>query len=365
MDAEGHVMADEHDEWLDKDAAERLLRGEPVVPVGARARGDALRLARALDAARATGRPSGGELPGEERALAAFRQAARAGSADRTAGRDTAAQTARSGALPSVRIGSAPAEPPRRPRWSRPVRFGLVVSLAGCALGGVAVATGTGILAGPFAGRSAPAPAASVSAAGSPEPLVTGRPADDPSASLRPTPPDEPAPPSIPPERRQPGPSQQAGDPPGPTDRPDADDDGTDGGGRTDGGGDEDAPDDSTEREEHEDGWGQGSSENWYEKSLKACKALHGGTLDGRDRRRLRELAKGENDLERFCSRLLGGAGDGGDHGGGDGDPGPGGPGGPGGNEGGSLPPVSFLSMPPGDAGSLVGPPCAGLAKTC
>ncbi|NEA07882.1 hypothetical protein G3I27_06680, partial [Streptomyces sp. SID10692] len=47
MDAEGHVMADEHYEWLDKDAAEKLLRGEPVVPVGDGARTDAFRLAEA------------------------------------------------------------------------------------------------------------------------------------------------------------------------------------------------------------------------------------------------------------------------------------------------------------------------------
>ncbi|SCE03491.1 hypothetical protein GA0115253_1027615, partial [Streptomyces sp. Termitarium-T10T-6] len=46
-------MADEHYEWLDKDAAERLLRGEPVVPVGDEARTEAFRLAEALGAARA------------------------------------------------------------------------------------------------------------------------------------------------------------------------------------------------------------------------------------------------------------------------------------------------------------------------
>ncbi|MBK5996047.1 hypothetical protein JHN53_31325, partial [Streptomyces sp. MBT58] len=49
-------MADEQDEWLDKDAAEKLLRGEPVVPLGDRARDDALRLAEALGAADGTGR---------------------------------------------------------------------------------------------------------------------------------------------------------------------------------------------------------------------------------------------------------------------------------------------------------------------
>lgn len=44
-------MADEQHEWLDKDAAERLLRGEPVDPVDGHARTEALRLVAALAAA--------------------------------------------------------------------------------------------------------------------------------------------------------------------------------------------------------------------------------------------------------------------------------------------------------------------------
>ncbi|MEU0161392.1 hypothetical protein ABZ154_21780, partial [Streptomyces sp. NPDC006261] len=70
-------MADEQDEWLDKDAAEKLLRGEPVVPLGDQARDDALRLAEALGAARAARRTPAGELPGEDAVLTAFRQATR------------------------------------------------------------------------------------------------------------------------------------------------------------------------------------------------------------------------------------------------------------------------------------------------
>ena len=49
-------MADEQHEWLDKDAAERLLRGEPVDPVDGHARTEAARLMAALAAFRAVPR---------------------------------------------------------------------------------------------------------------------------------------------------------------------------------------------------------------------------------------------------------------------------------------------------------------------
>lgn len=104
-------MADEQDEWLDKDAAEKLLRGEPVVPLGDRARDDALRLAEALGAARAVRRTLAGELPGEDAVLTAFRQATRAGG-DRLAVRSAgAALPGQPGTLHSVHIGAAPAAP--------------------------------------------------------------------------------------------------------------------------------------------------------------------------------------------------------------------------------------------------------------
>ncbi|MDT3397445.1 hypothetical protein RKE29_12430, partial [Streptomyces sp. B1866] len=97
-------MADDHrDGWLDDDAVERLLRGEPVEARGAegvrcawsRAREE--RLAAGLGAfAEAVGRtpcePAGARaLPGEEQAVAAFR-AARAG-----AGHGAAAPALRTG----------------------------------------------------------------------------------------------------------------------------------------------------------------------------------------------------------------------------------------------------------------------------
>ncbi|MFD4049993.1 hypothetical protein ACFWSF_31295, partial [Streptomyces sp. NPDC058611] len=71
-------MADERNRWLDRAAADRLLRGEPAEPVGPsadpRARGEAARLRAALDAL--AERPAArGELPGEAAAVAAFRTA--------------------------------------------------------------------------------------------------------------------------------------------------------------------------------------------------------------------------------------------------------------------------------------------------
>lgn len=67
-------MADEHNKWLDRDAAERLLRGEPLEAVDAVTRARAARLAETLDALAVT-RVDGGELRGEAAALAAFRKA--------------------------------------------------------------------------------------------------------------------------------------------------------------------------------------------------------------------------------------------------------------------------------------------------
>ncbi|MFI8197298.1 hypothetical protein ACIF6K_12230 [Streptomyces sp. NPDC085942] len=360
-------MADEHYEWLDKDATEKLLRGEPVVPVGDEARTDAFRLAEALGAAREGLRAPAGELPGEEAALAAFRQAGHGTGADRLAGRPAgAALPGRPGLLPAVHLGPAPGAPVRRPRWSRPVRFGLVASLAGCALGGVAVAAGTGVLPGSFGGQGSPAPATSVSAAATPGPLASGEPTDDPASPADPSSPGGPEASSAPETRESGGPRKPEGAHtgdvgPGPDeDRP----------------GGQDPPDDHARERatggRHDErpaasggpgGDGKGAG-NWYEKSVKACKAFRNGTLDDRSRRQLVRLAKGEKNLERFCDDLLdgdgggngggggegggsgghGGSGGNGNGGGGGGDDDDDGPGGPGGD--GSLPPVSFNPVP-------------------
>ena len=143
-------MADDRYGWLDADAAERLLRGEPVVPggapetphqqeQGARDAETAARLDALLRSLRHQGsprRPADRALPGEEAAVAAFRAAR--GAPER----------------PSPEV--APGRVRWRGLWSglgRPVRAGLGVGLLACTLGGVAFAAQTGVLPAPF-GRS-------------------------------------------------------------------------------------------------------------------------------------------------------------------------------------------------------------------
>ncbi|GHG66032.1 hypothetical protein [Streptomyces griseocarneus] len=210
-------MADDHRyDWLDDDAVERLLRGDFVAgrdeknttkatnPTGtagatgmssalgtagatgiagtnaggsmagetgdpiadadaeaavadanaADAEADATVVAERLDAvlrslAAPAAAPGGAPLPGEEAAVAAFR-AARASAAVAPA---AAARRAR----PFSAVRSF---------LDRPLKTVLALTLAGCAVGGVAVAAGTGVLPSPF-GRAAksPDPARSVAAA--------------------------------------------------------------------------------------------------------------------------------------------------------------------------------------------------------
>ncbi|MEW5660186.1 hypothetical protein ABGT92_33455, partial [Streptomyces cinereoruber] len=135
-------MADERYQWLDEETAERLLRGEPVDPVGPAddpARLRAGHLADALDALRAPAAEAG-ELPGEAPALAAFREATAARAAATGAPGSTSAGDAAATSAP----GSAPAggavadlgrvriarvvSPPRR--WGRSTRYGLAAAVA-------------------------------------------------------------------------------------------------------------------------------------------------------------------------------------------------------------------------------------------
>ncbi|WP_329365101.1 hypothetical protein [Streptomyces sp. NBC_01483] len=170
-------MADEQDKWLDRDAAERLLRGEPLEAVDADTQGRAKRLADALGALAPEPAPSSSELPGEAAALAAFRQA-RAGRDSEVAqlgrrGRPGAAAHSADAGL--VRLGR-PAPGRRGTRWGRPVRLGIAAALAAGMIGGVAVAAGTGVLPTPFRDDS-PNPAATISAAQTPrQPLLSPSP---------------------------------------------------------------------------------------------------------------------------------------------------------------------------------------------
>ncbi|TXS72870.1 hypothetical protein EAO69_16795 [Streptomyces sp. me109] len=164
-------MADEDYRWLDGEAAERLLRGEPLEAVDADTKERVERLAEALASLAEEPAPDGAELPGEDAALAAFR-AARAGRggvpAGRAAGPDVRA-AARAADAGLVRLGG-PGAGGHRARWGRPVRFGLAAALAVGMVGGVAVAAGTGVLPTPFR-DDRPHPAATVSAAQTPRPL--------------------------------------------------------------------------------------------------------------------------------------------------------------------------------------------------
>ncbi|MFG2558286.1 hypothetical protein [Streptomyces sp. NPDC048496] len=310
MDAEGHVMADEQDAWLDRDAAERLLRGEPVDPGEGHARADAERLAAALDAAARSARPATGELPGEAAALAAFRtvpRTARAGmrataSADvRSAGhavKDSEPQT-----LGPVR--SAPSSSQdgraRASRWSRPVRFGLAASLAGCALSGVAVAAGAGVLPGPFGKHANPLPASSVSASAFPEERGSG------GASGRTT-----APPSGSPDMHpspdSSGGTHQGGDErdgtPGPVGTPD-------GSGARNGGSAGPRSPDATDSK----GTPGGGQDDTWGGTLNACRDYRDGKINDTRRRRLEKLADGADNLDQFCQRIVDQAGDEGDQG--------------------------------------------------
>ncbi|MFJ8804956.1 hypothetical protein [Streptomyces sp. NPDC102490] len=158
-------MADEQDKWLDRETAERLLRGEPLEGVDGASRDRAERLVVALGALSAPPPPTGEELPGEAAALAAFRKvraerAEASAQASAALGHGAAPRTSDAGL---VRIG-ARGEGARRPRRSRPLRLGLAAALTVGMIGGVAAAAGTGVLPTPFDGTE-PEPAATVSAA--------------------------------------------------------------------------------------------------------------------------------------------------------------------------------------------------------
>ncbi|WP_432085623.1 hypothetical protein [Streptomyces sp. bgisy095] len=304
-------MADERYQWLDEEAAERLLRGEPVDPVGPAgdlARPPAGRLAEALDALRAPA--AGGELPGEAAALAAFREATAArAAAVPAAAPATQGNTADLGRVRLARV----AAPPRR--WGRSARYGLAAAVAAVAVGGVAVAAGTGVL--PLVG---PAPASSVSAGESARPLVSPEPGDIREDSGIPGPP-------PPGEDRTPGASASAGTAsPAPdatvpdTTAPDGDRPEGDGADRpkrdvpepgrgTAGTGE--APDPGPTRGRDRDGTGSGNengAKDLRQKAVEACRAYRSGKLDDGGRRRLAEALRNGETLRRYCDRVLSGA---------------------------------------------------------
>ncbi|MFD5702562.1 hypothetical protein [Streptomyces lasiicapitis] len=355
-------MADEHYKWLDRDAAERLLRGERLDGIGDHEREQAERLTAALGALRAPASPApatqaelpGGaalpqgaertgkavrshgadcaaELPGEAAALAAFRAAravpaasdaattaipgtpaAAAPAVTRGAFGRPATAAGTSAADEAVRIG-CPAPAPRAPRtrWARPVRFGVAAALAACMVGGVAVAAGTGVIPSPFQ-RTDRGPATSASPIETPEqPLST--PSDDAAEPPDELPDDES---SVLEDDTTEDPGTSA--PPKDTETP----------GDTGGSGGEDPAD----KPGTEPGTGPGTDEGhnrgdarrkWYKRMVANCQAYRSGELQGDKRRRLEEFAKGAERAQKFCDRVLDGKGGGKDddgHGGGDDD---------------------------------------------
>ncbi|MEU0594823.1 hypothetical protein [Streptomyces ardesiacus] len=276
-------MADEQDEWLDRETAEILLRGEPLEALEGTdpaARDRAGRLVAALGALAVPPAPTGEELPGEASALAAFRKV-RAERADAAAGaraalgRGTATGASDAGL---VRIGP-PGDGTRRARWSRPLRFGLAAALTVGMVGGVAVAAGTGVLPTPFDGTD-PEPAATVSAAASP---------DRPSA------------------------------PPSPLDGVQG---GAESGAPSGGPGGETARDGDGSEDRGADGRDRDGSEGRRSNLAASCRKVRAGQqLDAAHRRALKEAAGGASRVGKYCGNLLAGtpAGtgtrDGADHG--------------------------------------------------
>ncbi|AWW37975.1 MULTISPECIES: hypothetical protein [Streptomyces] len=259
-------MADEQYGWLDRETAERLLRGEPLDAVDAAAGERAARLAETLDALSVKPAPTGDELPGEAAALAAFRKA--------RAEREDLALPGHGASSDAglVRIGGrvrGRSSAVRRPRWARPVRLGLAAALAVGMIGGVAVATGTGALPTPF--DDDPGPAASVSAPAPPDP---GRPRV----------------PSSPAPDRRPGATERDDAPSGPP------------AGKPGPGHEGRAEDrDRTRR----DRYGK-----WWEAVVSACRDVRRGTDPDPGRRRtLEKLAGGWSRVERYCEGVLKGPG--------------------------------------------------------
>ncbi|GAA2514714.1 hypothetical protein [Streptomyces gobitricini] len=287
-------MADERDEWLDQDAAENLLRGESVGPVDDHARERARKVERALDALRASADPAVGELPGEEAALAAFRAAR----AEKAAGARAALGASR---VPeAAEVGTVRARPgPRgRMRWVRPVRWGLAASVAGLAVGGVAVGAGTGVLP-VLGGDSEPLPAASVSAAATPgtptaEGTTGGSGSATPGTAGEPggVPPAASATPGTGGERAPGRPDPEGGD--GARDQ-----DGTSGwpGGDT---ADVAGPESGSVS-------GRGADGTWFARAVQDCRDYRDGRLDRDRRQKLEAAADGAAKFKALCDKVLAG----------------------------------------------------------
>ncbi|GGN90739.1 hypothetical protein GCM10011579_086950 [Streptomyces albiflavescens] len=266
-------MADEQYRWLDRDAAERLLRGEPLEAVDADTREQADRLADVLGTLAAEPTLNSPELPGEAAALAAFRSARadRDGERAQLGRRGLTHPAAHASDAGLVRLGRA-AGNGRRARWGRPTRFGLAAVLAAGMLGGVAVAAGTGVLPTPFSNER-PSPAASVTAAGTPEqPLLSPSPgASGNGGSQVPTP------------------------------------DGTTNGPSGGNSSDDDAVGGAASGQPRSDSTGtSGRTHDWWRRTRSSCRdVLDGKDLDAGRRRALEDVAGGSGRVRKYCTGIL------------------------------------------------------------
>ena len=152
------MRAEDRFGWLDDEAAEDLLRGPAADGSSSCPAPHAEELASALDGLVESHQPAecAKELPGEAEALAAFR-------------------TARSRRC----RGGAPGARSRRGRYmtrlsGTPLHVGLAMTLAGFALGGVAVAASNGVLPAPFGDDGGQGPGASGGRPPAVEPLESG-----------------------------------------------------------------------------------------------------------------------------------------------------------------------------------------------
>ncbi|MEX0168737.1 hypothetical protein, partial [Streptomyces sp. LMG1-1-1.1] len=185
------------------------------------------------------------------------------------------------------RVRLAPVTAPAR-RWGRSLRYGLAAAVAAVTVGGVAVAAGTGVL--PLVG---PAPASSVAAGESPDPLASKEPGirQDPEA-----------PPSGPGGGDgTPGASPSAGTTTAPsTQGPDGHGTSTpEPGGTTTDTGSSGKGDTGTT--------GTTGTTDVRSKTFKACQDYRAGRLDTASRERLtRDLRSGDT-LRRYCDRILAG----------------------------------------------------------
>nr|WSX50158.1 hypothetical protein OG409_15135 [Streptomyces sp. NBC_00974] len=324
-------MADERDRWLDKAAADRLLRGEPAVPAAehlARARADRLRAA--LDALSERPPSCAGELPGEAAALAAFRAArgTAPGEGASSAGAFGSGETVVELSPPGA-IGTAGPRPERHrgrvgrqgpgvvPRRGRPVRFVLAAAVASVAVGGLAAAAGAGLLDRGTHDGAVQAPAVSVTTGSSSD--ASG--GDDPMPVPQP---------GFPTPR---GDGSQ-GATPGFGNTPDAEGRTPDGSGGNaasggygaagTGGGASTGPsaNGSTPDRGGKDPFlaggadGSGDAGTFKDaegrtRAVELCRAFRAGKLDNDGREKLVRLAKGLLRVPRYCKSLLDGAADG------------------------------------------------------